>query len=84
MLTVWLFLWSFPELFRETSESGDTAVRQQQKTLLSQLSNCDEEEITNAIDGTKGIKSVEVRPNPFEYMNLSFTAPFVSSIKTLT
>ncbi|XP_038982916.1 interaptin-like [Phoenix dactylifera] len=44
---------------RETSESGDTTVRQQQRTLLSELSRCDEEEVSKAIEGTNSINSVE-------------------------
>ncbi|XP_038977969.1 myosin-J heavy chain-like [Phoenix dactylifera] len=44
---------------RETSENGDTTVRQQRRTLQSQLSKCDDDEVTKAVDDTNGINSVE-------------------------
>nr|XP_019701829.1 trichohyalin [Elaeis guineensis]XP_019701830.1 trichohyalin [Elaeis guineensis]XP_019701831.1 trichohyalin [Elaeis guineensis]XP_029116835.1 trichohyalin [Elaeis guineensis] len=43
----------------ENSDNGDTTVRQQRRTLQSQLSKCDDDEVTKAIDGTNGINSVE-------------------------
>lgn len=66
------FSWSIFELFRETSDNGDTTVRQQRRTLQSQLSKCDDDEVTKAIDGTNGINSVEVRPNLFKDTDLRF------------
>ncbi|KAG1355093.1 trichohyalin [Cocos nucifera] len=44
---------------RENSDNGDTTVRQQRRTLQSQLSKCDDDEVTKAIDTANGINSVE-------------------------